>query len=58
MQFHFKNPKYEDNTPNSIIFTKPTQIFELNFETEEYKMLCEFEIPLLRQPEFFAMNDT
>jgi hypothetical protein len=55
MQFHFKKAKY-DLTPNTIIFTKATQIFELNFETEEIKTICEFEVPLLRQPEFFAMN--
>ena len=34
MQFHFKNPKYEDHTPNTLVFTKMTEIFELNFETE------------------------
>ena len=30
---------------------------ELNFETELVKDVVIFDIPLLRQPEFFLMND-
>ena len=56
MQFHVKNVNF-NILPNTIIFAKPTHIFELNYETEETKILCEFEVPLLRQPEFFIMNE-
>ena len=51
MQFHFKRTSSGDS--NTIIFCKPDQIFELNFETEVIYTIMTFETPLLAQPGFF-----
>ena len=56
MDFHFKHTK-NNKDPNTMIFAKQDKIIEFNYETEEIKDICLFEVPLLRQPEFFLMND-
>lgn len=52
MQFHFKKPT-SGSKCNTLIFCKPDQIFELNFETEEIKTIMTFDNPLSTQPLFF-----
>jgi len=56
MQFQFKLTK-KDKEPTTLIFARQDRIMEFNFETEEIKEICIFEVPLTRQPEFFLMND-
>lgn len=42
---------------DSLIFVKADRIIRLNFDTEQIDTIHEFSNPLLRQPEFFQMND-
>ena len=53
MQFHFVNGENCD----SIIFCKPDQIFQLNFESQKVKTIMKFEEPLTTQPLFFCSNE-
>ena len=56
MQFQFKQPE-KGKEVDTIIFVKQTEIFELNFMTEEIKSIYRFKKPFSRQPEFFQMDD-
>ena len=33
------------------------KIFEFNYKSEEIKVIMRFEVPLIRQPEFYLLND-
>jgi len=55
MQFYFKNTRFNQD-PCSVIFAQRDCIIEFNFQTKETHKMCTFEVPLVRQPEFFTMN--
>ena len=55
MQFYFRNIKGRE--PFEIVFAKQDSIITLNFETDEVKTLCKYTAPLLKQPEFFTVNE-
>lgn len=42
--------------PDSIIFAKYDEIFELNFETEEFTQIFKYKEPMFGQPEFFVSD--
>ena len=56
MEFYFKQTKI-DKEPNVLLFARQDSLLEYNFESEEAKLLCTFEVPLNRYPEFFLMNE-
>jgi hypothetical protein len=54
MQFQFVNQKSKER--DSILFAKIDQLFTLNFNTGEVKMLYKFKQVFQRQPSFFNSN--
>jgi hypothetical protein len=50
MQFHFK---IGGQVTDTIIFCKPDEIFELNFETEQINTVMKLKEPLETQPIYF-----
>ena len=56
MQFHFQKTKL-GRLPTNLIFATSFKLFSLNLENEKIVDLVNFEDPLLKQPEFFLMND-
>ncbi len=55
MQFYFKKTRFNQD-PCAVIFAQRDCIIEFNFQTKETHKMCTFEVPLVRQPEFFTMN--
>jgi len=53
MEFHFKHCSGQ---PDTLIFTKVDQVFELNFETEQINTVYTFNTPFGKQPQFFMTN--
>ena len=43
MKFFFKNRKHEFQKYDTILFAKKEDIFEFNFETEEFKVIYSYE---------------
>jgi len=56
MQFHFKKTKGGKDLQH-LIFAQANRIIEFDFINETLKELTVFVIPLLKQPEFFSMNN-
>jgi hypothetical protein len=56
MQFMFKNAR-EGRIPSTLIFTKKTQIFELNFDKETIKVIYQYSESFKIQPNYFVAND-
>ena len=55
MNYHFKNT-VGNADPDTIIFSKPDLIFELNFVTQEIKTIVKFDVSLVVQPLFFEVD--
>ena len=55
MQYHFKDYP-EGAEPDTLIFSKRDQIFQLNFQTSAITTLYKFKTSLNRQPLFFRPN--
>ena len=56
MQFMFKLPK-EHREPCTLFFAKKSQIFEMNFEKETIKVIYQYSMPFLNQPNYFVCNE-
>ena len=56
MQFHFK---HSDNgsDPDTILFVKKEEIFELNFKTKQFKTIHKFNVEINQMPTFFALSE-
>jgi hypothetical protein len=50
MKFFFKNKPHEFSKYHTILFAKKEEIFEFNFETEEFKKIYSYEVSLNNQP--------
>ena len=55
MQYIFKKTTFGQQ-PDTIIFAKYDEIFELNFETEEFTQIFKYKEPMFGQPEFFVCD--
>ena len=55
MQYIFKKTAFGQQ-PDTIIFAKYDEIFELNFETEEFTQIFKYKEPMFGQPEFFVCD--
>lgn len=56
MQFHFKDVK-EGSIPDSILFVKKEEIFELNFNTEKFTTIHKFVIQIRSMPTLFQVSN-
>lgn len=50
MKYFFKNKPHEFSNYDTILFAKKEEIFEFNFETEQFKIIYRYEVSLNNQP--------
>ena len=58
MQYHFKNTASELVEPDTIIFVKKEEIFEMNFQTEQIKTIHKFKVEIRNMPTLFALSSS